>query len=509
MTTSARILKNTGFLYLRLILTFVLSLITTRILLNSLGVSDFGIYQVVCGAIGMLMFLNSSLTSATQRFMSYTNGEKDFDKLKSIFNVSIVLHFIVAVIICILFAAAGYFFFNGILNISEDRLFAAKVAYVCLVVTTVLTVINVPYDAILNAHENMLYYSIIGVVESILKLLVAIACMFSSYDRLIVYSVLLATIPFITLTIMKLYCHKHYEECVIDLKRYLKRPLMSQMTKFAGWNLFGSFAGLVSGHGNNILINYYFGTAVNAGMGVYSQVNAQMQSFSSTLLKALNPVMVKNEGGKNRQSMYQYAFTGAKLSVCLYAFFAIPIIIDREYILHIWLKVVPPYTTSFIGLALIWTFFSQIGGTLNTTIGAIGRIKETQVITATLKILMLLFIFMAFSNGYPPYCWMIISCIISLIQLMVVVIYNHKYGEMNIGKYLTNVFIRTILSIFISYICVYTLWSLIDIKMLRLIVTIVASVIVYGALFYTVALDTLEKKKIRELICRKVVIFNR
>lgn len=509
MTTSVRILKNTGFLYLRLLLTFILSLITTRILLNSLGVSDFGIYQVVCGAIGMLMFFNSSLASATQRFMSYTNGENDIDKLKIIFNVSFVLHIIVAVLVCFLFLAAGYFFFNGILNVSEHRLTAAKVAYACLVVTTVLTVINVPYDAVLNAHENMFYYSIIGVVESILKLLVAIACMFSSRDRLIVYSVLLAIIPFVTLSIMKFYCHKHYEECVIDFKRYLNRPLMSQMTKFAGWNLFGSFAGLVSGHGNNILINHFFGTVVNAGMGVYSQVNAQMQSFSSTLLKALNPVMVKNEGGGDRQSMYQYAFTGAKLSVCLYAFFAIPIIIDREYILNIWLKVVPPYTTSFIGLALIWTFFSQIGGTLNTAIGAIGRIKETQVITATLKLLMLLFIFIAFSNGYPPYSWMIISCIISLIQLMVVVIYNRKYGDMNVCKFVTNVFIRTILSIAISYMCVHTIWSLIDIKMLRLIVTIIATIVVYGTLFYTVALDTLEKKKFRELICRKMVNYNR
>lgn len=502
MPSFTRVIKNTGFLYVRLIVSFLLSIFTTRILLKALGVSDFGTYQVVAGVVAMLLFLNSSLASATQRFMSYAKGEGNFEKQKVIFNVSLVLHFIIAVIICLLFMIGGFFFFNGILNIEVHRLFAAKVAYSCLIISTLFSIVNVPYDAVINAHENMLYYSIIGIVESFLKLLIAIACVYTCHDKLIVYSVLMAIIPFATLTVMKIYCHRHYEECVISFHKYIKRPVMISMAKYAGWNVFGSFAGLVSGHGTNILLNHFFGTAVNAAMGVYGQLNAQMQSFSTTLLKALNPVLVKSEGEKNRQAMYKYAFTGAKLSVCLYAFFAIPIIIDRDFILDLWLAKVPPYTASFVQLALIWTFFSQVGGTLYTTIGAIGKIKETQIINAILRLVNLFFIYLAFSHDYPPYIWMIISCITSFIQLIVVVSYNKKYGGMNVLSYFLEVFCRTLGAIAISFVTVYIIWLFIDHHIIRFIVTIISSLVIYGLLFFLMALDRFEKKKLLELCCQ-------
>lgn len=214
--TANRVIKNTGYLYGKMAITMFISLYTTRLILNSLGASDFGIFNIVGGAIAMLGFLNAAMASATQRFMSYAEGEGDKEKQKYIFNISVVLHIIISAIVAVILFIAGYFFFNGFLNIPMERLDAAKVVYSSLIVSTILTMINVPYDAVMNAHENMRYYAVIGIVESFLKLTVAFVCVHSSGDKLIVYGMLMAAIPLVTLTIMKIYCHRHYEECVIN-----------------------------------------------------------------------------------------------------------------------------------------------------------------------------------------------------------------------------------------------------------------------------------------------------
>lgn len=213
--TANRVLKNTCYLYARMGITMFISLYTTRIILNTLGVSDFGIFNIVGGAIGMLGFLNAAMADATQRFMSYSEGERNKEKQKNIFNVSFILHFILAIIVGFTLIIAGHFFFNGIFNIPAEKEFAAKVIYGSLIISTIFTIMTVPYNAVMNAHENMKYYAVMGLIEAPLKLLVAIVCMYTSSDKLIIYGVLTACIPLIMLTIMRIYCHKHYEECII------------------------------------------------------------------------------------------------------------------------------------------------------------------------------------------------------------------------------------------------------------------------------------------------------
>ena len=190
-STANRIIKNTGFLYAKMGITMFISLYTTRLILNSLGASDFGIFNIVGGSIAMLGFLNAAMASATQRFMSYSEGEGNKEKQKSIFNVSFILHLVISFIIAILLIIAGYFFFNGILNIPEGRIFAAQVIYASLIVSTMFTVMTVPYDAVMNAHENMKYYAIVGIFESLLKLIVAFICVYSTSDKIIVYGYIL------------------------------------------------------------------------------------------------------------------------------------------------------------------------------------------------------------------------------------------------------------------------------------------------------------------------------
>ena len=216
--TANRVIKNTGYLYAKMAITMFVSLYTTRLILNSLGASDFGIYNIVGGVISMLGFLNAAMAASTQRFMNFAEGEGNNEKKVVIFNVSIVLHVLVAAIVGVMLLIAGVLFFNGILNIPDARIFAAKIVYASLIISTMVTILTVPYDAVLNSHENMKYYSIVGVFESLLKLTVAFACVYTSEDKLLVYGLLMAAIPFVSLFIMAIYCHKRYSECCYRIR---------------------------------------------------------------------------------------------------------------------------------------------------------------------------------------------------------------------------------------------------------------------------------------------------
>ena len=228
--------------------------------------------------------------------MSYAEGEGNLLKKKKVFNVSIVLHAGVALATGIILLIAMYPFFHGVLNIPSERVFAAKIIYLCTLLSTLLTIVNVPYDAIMNAHENMLYYSLVGIFESLLKLLVAFACVYTSSDKLILYGILMALIPFITLSIMKIYCHRKYEECVFGLHRYWDVSLVKQITSFFSWNFLTAISSLASFYGTSLVLNHFFGTVLNAAQGIANQVNGQLSNFSLNLMKAANPLIVISAG---------------------------------------------------------------------------------------------------------------------------------------------------------------------------------------------------------------------
>ena len=272
MSTSSNIIKNTGFLYIKMGITVFISLYTTRIILNALGTADFGIYGVVGGAITMLGFLNGAMANATQRFMSYSEGEGNKEKQKAIFNNSILLHWVLAVIVAAVLECAMFAFFGGILNIEPERMEAAKWIYHFTVLSTLFTIITVPYDAAINAHENMLYYSVIGVLESVLKLVAALVTVQAQTDKLILYGAFMAGITILMLVIKQIYCRRHYDECKLSLKRYVNKEVMKNITGFAGWNFIGSMGTLLGNCGGSIVINHYFGTTINAAQNVGAQL---------------------------------------------------------------------------------------------------------------------------------------------------------------------------------------------------------------------------------------------
>ena len=411
MSTASRVIKNTGFLYVKMGINVFISLYTTRIILESLGSSDFGIFNVVGGAIGMLGFLNSTLAYATQRFMSYAEGEgKVINKIK-IFNVSITLHLFIGFITAIALYFLMPFLFETILNIDPCRVFAAKVIYFSLIISSIFTILGVPYDAVINAHENMLFYSILGVFESFLRLSVAFVCVFTTDDKLVVYGILMAFIPLLSLVLMAFYCHKNYTECILRPIKYWDNKMVKTIAFFSGWNFLTAISSLFSIQGLNLVLNHFYGTKLNAAQGVANQLSCQLSSFSSNMLKALNPVIVKNAGSNDLHAMNRVTLSGCKFSALLIMFFAVPFIIEIKYVLGIWLTVVPEWTAVFCVLQLIQTIICQLANPAATAVYAQGDIKGYAIYKSIMNILPLILTYISFMCGASPY-WLYIPLII-------------------------------------------------------------------------------------------------
>lgn len=420
------------------------SLYSTRLVLNALGASDFGIFNVIGGSIAMLGFLNSTLANATQRFMSYAEGQNNDHHKKVIFNVSLGLHIIIALSSVILFFVIMPLIFN-ILSINSHRIHTAHIVYYSFIVSTFLSIINVPYEAVLTAHENMLYYSIIGIFESFLRLGIAVLCVYFVGDKLILYGILMACLPLITLTIMKIYCHRKYEECSINFYKYWDRDVVKKITSFSGWNFLTAISSLLTLQGLGVVLNHFFGSVANAAQGIANQVNGQLSSFSANLMKALNPVIVKTTVNSDSDSINRVTLTGCKISTLLIIFFSIPVMLKMQYILHLWLKEVPEWTVLFCRLQLIYTIISQISNPAATAVYGNGNIKYYAIFKSIMNLLPIILTYISFTLGGDP-IWLYVPLIVfmGIGGDIVIIIFAQKLCGVSISKYLTNVILPLI-----------------------------------------------------------------
>lgn len=496
-----RILKNTGFLYAKMGITMFISLYTTRLILNSLGASDFGVFNIVGGAIAMLGFLNSTMAGATQRFISVAEGEGDKEKQKRIFNISVVLHTAIAIIVGIALVVAGYFFFNGILNIPEGRMLAAKVVYGSLIISTVFTVMTVPYDAVMNAHENMKYYAVVGVGESLLKLAVAVLVFYTAADKLIVYGAAMACIPLVTLSVMRIYCHRHYEECVVAPRRYRDKRLLGEMAAFAGWNFGSSASSIVGNYGLGVVLNIFFGTVLNAAQGIAAQLVGQLATFARTMLKALNPVIAKSEGAANRHLMQAVTLAGSKFSFLITAAFAIPAIVEMPFILQIWLREVPEYAVVFTRLQTVRILIEQMAITLGTAIMARGDIRHYNGWYTLLNLLPLPLTYLAFRAGAAPTALYIVSIAIWCVGGNILsVIYARKKCDIAPADYRREVLAPCLWVAGPTFAVGYAVMLLFPQGWERLFVTGSLCGLTFAVLLWAKGLNATERTKTKEIL---------
>lgn len=452
MSNSSRIVKNTMYLYIKTGLTVFIVLFTTRLILKSLGETDFGIYNIVGGVISMLGFLNTAMAVTIQRFLNYEQGKGNIEKQKTIFNVGVVFHIGIALILSIVLILLGFILFDGVLNIPEQRTSAAKIIYMCLIVSTAFTIMTVPYDACLNAHEDMLYYSIVGIIEAILKLVVALLVVYSSQDKLIIYGILMAIVPLISMTLMRGYCRMHYEECRLSLRKYYDKDTAKDLASFAGWNLLGTSSNYLGNYGNLIVMNHYFGAAINAVMGIANQLQGQLMVLSTGMLKALNPVISKEEGSGNSDTMLKYSLKGCEFSYFLLAIFAIPFFIETPVILDFWLGEVPEWTVLFVRLQLVRALLEQITVSLSKALEAKNKIKMYNLIVFIFNLLPIPILCLCYSMGLPPYYHYIVSILLMvIIPTISKIILCRKYCDLKIAHFfeivVSPITVATILSL--------------------------------------------------------------
>lgn len=405
-----RIAKNTMLLYCRMLLLMVVSLYTSRVTLAALGVEDYGIYNVVGGVVAMFSMLSGSLSAAISRFITFELGRGDKERLKTVFSTSVNIQIGLAIIIMVLAEIGGVWFLNCKMNIATERLLAANWVLQCSIITFMINLISVPYNAAIIAHERMSAFAYISILEAVLKLLVVYLLYVTLYDRLIVYAVLLCLVAIALRLIYGIYCKRNFEECTYHF--IYDKSILRSMTGFAGWNFIGVASGALRGQGVNIVINLFCGAAVNTARAISFQVNNAVNSFASNFMTAINPQITKSYASGNYGYMMQLIFQGARLSYYLLLFISLPLILEADTVLKLWLEEVPEHTTLFVQLILVFGMEEALSNPLITAMLATGDIKKYQLTVGGLQLMNFPVSYMLLKFGLFPEVTIIAAIVI-------------------------------------------------------------------------------------------------
>lgn len=397
-------------LYIRMLLTMGISLYTSRVVLNTLGVEDFGIYSVVGGVVAMFGFLNSSMSGATSRFLTYELGRHDKQGLQQTFDTALTIHIGIAVLILILAETAGLWFVENKLVIPDNRMFAARVVYQFSVLACMVTVTQVPYNAAIIAHERMGIYAYVSIADVVLKLLIVYVLTGNYSDKLILYSVLLFVVTLVIAGIYRIYCVRSFEECRYHF-RYSKDRI-KDMLFFSGWDLLGNASAMLRGQGVNLLQNMFWGPLMNAATSIANQVLGALSSFADSFLTAVRPQIVKNYAEDNYSRVQFLVNNTAKYGFLLLLVFALPLLIENRFILEVWLKNVPEYAVPFCRLNIVIAMIIVMFRPVLFAIHATGKVKSMSLLAGIVYTLILPVTYIYFKYGYPasvPYVLSIVA----------------------------------------------------------------------------------------------------
>lgn len=453
-SNSKRIAKNTLLLYVRMLLLMVVSLYTSRVILNALGVEDYGIYNVVGGVVTMFSMLSGSLTAAIQRFLNFELGTGNTEKLKKVFSSAVTIQIGLAVIIVILAETVGLWFMNTKLVIPEERMIAANWCYQFSVLTFAVNLINVPYNAAIIAHEKMSAFAYISIVEALAKLLIAWTIVVTPVDRLMYFGGMLCLLAIVLRIIYGWFCKKNFEECTYHF--VYDHQLLKQMFGFAGWNFIGASSSVLRDQGGNIIINLFFGPAVNAARAIAVKVNAVITGFVQNFMTALNPQITKSYANGDHDYMFKLIFQGARLSYYILLLISLPVILNTHYILVIWLKLVPEHTVLLVQLTLIFAMCESISNPLITAMLATGKIRNYQIVVGGLQMMNLPLAYLCLKFGAAPESVLYVAIFISQCCLATRLWMLRGMIGLKVRTYLKevyfNVIIVTLLSAIVPFI---------------------------------------------------------
>lgn len=449
-SSSKTIAKNTMFLYFRMFLTLGFSLYTSRLVLEALGVINYGLYGLVGGIVTMFAFINSSMSAATQRYLSFDIGKGNEEQLKKTFNASLNIHFLIGVVIVLLAETIGLWFVNFKLDIPSERLTAANWVYQFSILAFFLQVIKVPYDALIIARERMNIYAYMSFVEVILKLIIVFVLLAYGNDRLILYAILTFCVSLIVFILFAFYCKKYFKESIYQF--YYDKKYYIELLSFSGWNLFGNMVIVLRQQGTNILLNLFLGPIVNAAYLLTMIIQGIFESFASNFQIAVNPQIVQSYSNDNIKRMENLIQLSMKFTFFGLAIIIIPLYFNVDYLLSIWLKEIPGYTSSFVKMSLIYCMISLLSAPLITGIQATGKIKVHQIISSLILLFNILGVWIILRLNYPPYFVFLVFASNSLIVLLFRVFMFKKLIKISIKGFLNNVAFRITTSFLIFLI---------------------------------------------------------
>lgn len=486
-----RIAKNTLMLYIRMLFMMGVSLFTSRVILETLGVEDFGIYSVVGGIITMFAFINGGMVSATQRFITFEIGKGNMEKLKSAFSTSLQIHALISLIIVIMGETAGLWFLYEKMVIPEGRMDAAMWVYQCSIIACVVNIMSIPYNADIVAHEKMSAFAYISIIEVSLKLAIVYLLIISPWDKLIVYAVLLLIVQLSIRFVYSHYCQKHFEET-----KYIhsfNKPLFKEMTGFAAWSFWGNLASVLYTQGLNMMLNIFFGPVVNAARGIAVQVQGAVQQFTANFQMAMNPQITKNYATGELDQMHHLMFRSARFSFFLLFFLTLPILVETNFILDVWLKEVPAGTVIFtqlmIAIALIYT-------TANPCVianQATGKVKVYQAVVGGILLLILPISYVVLKLGAPAYSVFIVHfCVESVAQLARMIMLR-KLIKLPLIAYLKNIYIPIMMVVSLAIILPIYVHTLFEEGWIRFIIVGLTCVFSVGTITFLLGLTKGER----------------
>lgn len=497
-----RIAKNTLLLYFRMILTMLISLYTIRVVLKTLGVIDYGIYNVVGGVVSMFSFLSRTMSSASQRFFSFEIGNNNIGQLKKIFSLTITIYIGISLLVLILSETIGLWFLNTHLNIPAERMEAANWIYQFSIFSFIMTIMTVPYNASIIAHENMKVFAYVSIFEVFMKLAIVYFLLLFSVDKLKLYAVLMFFTTTIVTLVYRTICYRKYDEC--RYKFIWDKSLFQKLMSYSGWNLFGTTASILNSSGINILLNIFFGPVVNAARSVAFQVSSTVNQFATNFITAVNPQITKYYANNERENMIRLVFQSSKLAYFLLFILSMPVLLETHFILALWLKQVPEYAVLFVRLVILTAMIDSISYPLMTSAQATGKIKRYQIIVGSALMLNLPISYFFLRFGAPPETTMYISMVISMLCLFLRVWILKGMIDFPVSAFVKKILYVLIIVSVLSYLLPLTIVMTLDESFWRFAIVALLSPLVSLSLIFLIGINSAERNLLVTSVKNKI-----
>lgn len=498
-----RLAKNTLFLYFRMFITLVVGLYTSRVVLNVLGVTDYGIYNVLGGIVAIFATLNSAMASTSSRYITYYLGRGDDNKLKQIFSTVSFVHLAIASIVILACETIGLWFFYHHMAIPTDRVNVAFWLLQFSFAASFLSMINIPYTGLIIAHENMNIYAYISIFDVVIKLLIVFLIQITPVDKLLSYGFLILLVQIMDFLIYRCYCVRKYVESHLML--FFDMSLFKELASYFGWSIFGNLAMVFNTQGINLLLNVFFGPAVNAARGVAVQVQNIINQFVGNFQVALNPQIVKTYANKEMERMHQLMFASAKYGFLLLFLLSLPVMIEAKYILQLWLGVVPDHTVNFLRIILMSCMVNSLANSSTVAAGATGKIKAYSIVVGGTVLLPLPIAYIMLKVVSFPEVVFCVVLTFEVLALYLRLLFMKKMVSMSIKKYACQVIIPALAVVVCSLIPPMLLHIYLTQSLINVIVVISFCFVMTLCSIYLVGLKKKEKVFVVNVVKNKVL----